>query len=93
MEEKENAAIENAEEKVENGATQPEATVPELAATNLLELIAAAEARGYKRGVDAAAKAKVESSKSVWEAPAANDCGTVDAGEEILKCIRPSVWD
>lgn len=93
------AAVEQVVETV--AETQPEPAVDtaaptglqQLAATDLLELISAAEERGYKRGVNVGARARLDSVRSVWEAPAMNECETTDAGEEILKCVRPSIWD
>lgn len=85
------AAHEPAAEPDRGAAPAPPA---EIAATNLLELIAAAEERGYRRGIDEAGRKAVMSSNGLWSAPAAPAQEmSYDTGAEILRTVRPGVWD
>lgn len=73
---------------------QPSEPTRTIAATNLLELIAEAEQRGYKKGMDEACRKAVLGSGGLWSSPTPPPHeADYDAGTEILKTIRPGVWD
>ncbi len=75
-------------------ADAPPAETSQIAATDLLELIRAAEERGYRKGIDEAARKNISATNGLWSAPETRRHeDDYDTSTEILKTIRPGVWD
>jgi len=75
-------------------ADAPPAETSQIAATDLLNLIRAAEERGYRKGIDEAARKNISATNGLWSAPETRRHeDDYDTGTEILKTIRPGVWD
>ena len=73
-------------------ADAPPAETSQIAATDLL--IRAAEERGYRKGIDEAARKNISATNGLWSAPETRRHeDDYDTGTEILKTIRPGVWD
>lgn len=76
-------------------APQPAAVEP-LTASKLMEMLAAAEEKGYNRArTEMAAQAPVPTTP-LWGNPRrieTEEDATVEVGDEFLRCVRPAVWD
>ena len=83
----------------------PKAPAPDATPAALLDIIAEAELRGYRKAVqeherrlsEEAARKAVENARGVWHTPGASPDSdgdnTVRAGAEVLRCIRKGVWE